>query len=137
MKTYELLREFCRYLLVGGTAFLVDLALLYLFKNYVLFNWAETGVYISTAIGFIGGLIYNYILSLFFVFESAKEKNRGKSIEAFIIFSAVGVIGLFLTEIGMYVGIELLEINYLIVKFLVAGIVLFWNYCGRKVLIFK
>ena len=137
MKKYKLLQEFSRYVLVGGTAFVVDMTILYLFKNYVFYDFTEIGVYISTALGFIGGLIYNYILSLTFVFENAKAQNKGKSIGAFIVFLLIGIVGLLLTELGMYIGIQLFNINYLVVKTLVAGIVLIWNYGIRKILIFK
>lgn len=134
-KTYIL--EFMRYVIVGGSAFIIDLFLLYIFKSYILDDLGTTGIYISTAIGFIGGLIYNYALSIVFVFENAKKNNKGKSLGSFIIFSIIGIIGLGMTEFGMYVGLEIIEINYLIVKIFVTGIVLFWNYVARKILIFK
>lgn len=137
MKKHNLVQEFSRYVLVGGTAFVIDVALLYVFKNYVFYNLAEMGIYISAAIGFIGGLIFNYTLSLFFVFTSAKKQNKGKTIGAFLIFSLIGVVGLLFTELGMYIGIKLFAMNYLIVKILVAGAVLIWNYGIRKILIFR
>jgi putative flippase GtrA len=137
MKIGKLIKEFIRYLFVGGTAFIVDFTLLYIFKTYLFYNLEVTGVYISTALGFIGGLIYNYVLSLLYVFESAKENNKGKDIRSFIIFTIIGVVGLILTELGMFVGVELFAINYLIVKVFVAGVVLIWNYGIRKILIFK
>jgi putative flippase GtrA len=136
LKICKLFQEFSRYVLVGGTAFVLDISLLYLFKNYVFYN-LEHGVYIAAALGFIGGLIYNYILSLAFVFETAKTRNKGKTVSAFVVFSLVGVAGLLLTELGMYIGIEIFAINYLIVKILVSGIVLIWNYGIRKILIFR
>ena len=136
MKKYKLLEEFGRYLLVGGTAFAVDIAILLIFKNYVFYNFV-IGVYISTALGFIGGLMYNYILSLTFVFENAKAQNKGKTIGAFIAFLLIGLAGLLLTEAGMYIGIEIFAINYLVVRVLVAAVVLIWNYGIRKILIFK
>lgn len=136
MKVDKIIKEFIRYLLVGGTAFIVDFTLLYVFKTYVLYN-IVAGIYISTALGFVGGLIYNYVLSLLYVFESAKENHKGKDIRSFIIFTIIGVVGLILTELGMYVGVELFAINYLIVKVFVAGVVLIWNYGIRKILIFK
>ena len=42
-----------------------------------------------------------------------------------------------MTELGMYVGTELLFMNYMLVKIVVTGIVLIWNYLGRKIFIFK
>jgi putative flippase GtrA len=132
----ELAREFARYLIVGGSAFLVDFGILYLSKTFLLSGFGVTGVYIATALGFIAGLVYNYILSLIFVFKKAKEKVQGKTFRAFITFSVIGVIGLGLTELGMYLGVSVMDINYLLVKVVMAAIVLLWNYLARKFFIF-
>lgn len=132
----ELGMEFFRYLLVGGSAFLVDFGVLYLTKTFLFGGLGITGVYIATAIGFTAGLVYNYILSLIFVFKNAKEKTQGKALRAFLVFSLIGVIGLGITEFGMYLGVSLLGIHYLIVKVVMAAIVLMWNYLARKLLIF-
>lgn len=137
MKNNQIVREFGRYLLVGGTAFAVDMVLLYFTKNFVFYHFAQKGVYYATAVGFIGGLIYNYFLSLFFVFESAKTKNKGKSLGAFMLFAMIGVAGLLITELGMYVGIEVMSLHYLFVKIIVAGLVFVWNFGIRKILIFQ
>lgn len=121
---------------VGGTAFVVDIVTLYLFKTKVFSELGETGIYVSTALGFFSGLIFNYILSLTFVFKIAKEERKGRNIFSFLLFSLIGIIGLFLTEAGMFVGVNYLDIDYLITKIIVAILVLIWNYAARKVLIF-
>ena len=136
-KWKALVKEFARYLVVGGTAFLVDYGVLYLTKTYLFQSLGDTGVYLATALGFLAGLIYNYILSLIWVFQSAKAQNKGKTVGAFVIFAVIGVIGLLLTEGGMYIGYQLLHINYLIVKLFVAAVVLLWNYGARKVILFR
>ena len=123
-KLLSLFWEFFRYAVVGGIAFLADYGTLFLFQELIL-----------TAAGFIVGLIVNYVLSLTFVFRRKDNRGSGKSVAAFLIFTVVGVIGLGLTELIMYLGTELLHISYLIVK-IAAAIVLVWNYVGRKVLIF-
>lgn len=128
--------EFTRYLAVGGAAFLVDFGVLVLFNN-ILPLLHGYRLYVSTALGFIAGLIFNYIFSLLFVFKSAKNSKVGRSAAAFFVFALVGVIGLGLTELGMYVGTGLLNFHYVFVKICVTGIVLIWNYLGRKILIFK
>ena len=53
------------------------------------------------------------------------------------MFAVIGAIGLLLTEGGMFLGYQLLHINYMIVKLFVAAFVLLWNYGARKILIFK
>ncbi len=128
--------EFFRYVLVGGLAFLVDYGTLILFKQVILTGGSPWELFISTAAGFITGLITNYILSLVFVFKKTENSGNGKSVKAFIIFTVIGIIGLGLTELIMYIGTELLKISYLIVKIIAAAIVLIWNYIGRKILIF-
>ena len=70
--------------------------------------------------GFLAGLIFNYIFSLIFVFKNAKEQNKGKNIFSFFLFFIIGIIGLALTEAGMYVGVDFLYMNYLMTKVIVA-----------------
>lgn len=128
--------EFFRYAIVGGIAFLADFGTLVAVKELFLksYSW---GVYLATVFGFVVGLIVNYVLSLWFVFTQKKDQGRGRSVGAFAVFGIIGLLGLFWTELGMWIGIELLDWNYMIVKVLVTGAVLVWNYLGRKLLIFN
>lgn len=135
-KLKTLFWEFMRYVVVGGIAFLVDFGTLVACQE-LFFKAYTWGVYVSTVCGFITGLIANYVLSLIFVFTQAKDRGKGRSVGAFVVFGIIGALGLFWTELGMWIGIELLEWNYMIVKVFVTGAVLVWNYLGRKVLIFK
>lgn len=142
--------QFLRYCVVGGVAFIFDYGVLQIAMLALPVSWhSETtlfgtsldiSVMISTAIGFIVGLIVNYILSLFFVFTAEGDQEKGKKVLAMLVFTAVGVVGLILTEIGMQMGTELLgtqPLMLLISKIIVTLIVLIWNYLGRKIFIFK
>lgn len=134
----ELFWEFMRYGLVGGLAFLIDTGTLIACKELLFSAQGETGTYIATAIGFITGLIFNYIFSIIFVFKNGKEKVKGKQAQSFLIFAVIGAIGLILTELGMLLGITLIgDANYIAIKVVVAALVLFWNYIARKATIFK
>ncbi|SHH90907.1 Putative flippase GtrA (transmembrane translocase of bactoprenol-linked glucose) [Sporobacter termitidis DSM 10068] len=132
-----LLLEFIRYCVVGGAAFLVDAGILALFNQVILPELGGYRLYIATAIGFLAGLVFNYIFSLLFVFSAAKNGRVGRSVGAFAIFAVVGGIGLGLTELGMYIGVSRLGLHYMLVKVVVTAVVLMWNYLGRKILIFK
>ncbi|MEX1376348.1 MAG: GtrA family protein [Eubacteriales bacterium] len=129
------IKELFRYVLVGGFAFLVDAGILHLIIT--LFPEGRFILYIATAVGFIAGLTVNFILSLLFVFKNAKEKTENKKIRTFIIFAIIGVIGLGLTELGMHIGVDVMNIHHLITKVFVAGGVMMWNYIARKVIIFS
>jgi putative flippase GtrA len=128
--------EFMRFCLVGGVAFLADFGTLVLLNN-ILPELSGLRLYIATAGGFIVGLTVNYILSVRFVFISARQSKVGRTFKSFLIFALVSVVGFGLTELGMFVGTHLMHINYMLVKVVVTGIVLMWNYIGRKVFIFK
>lgn len=128
--------EFMRFCIVGGSAFLVDFGILVLLNN-ILPPLNGYRLYIATAGGFIAGLVFNYILSIRYVFINARHSQAGRSLSAFFLFALLGTVGFGLTELGMYVGTELLSINYMLVKIVVTGIVLMWNYIGRKLFIFK
>ncbi|WP_297416796.1 GtrA family protein [Clostridium sp.] len=137
MNRKAIINEFIRYIFVGCTAFFIDILTLYFFKTQVFFGLGYIGIYVSTALGFLAGLIFNYICSLIFVFKDAKEQGKGRNIFSFFLFSLIGMIGLILTEIGMYTGVNFFNMNYLFTKVIVAVIVLIWNYAARKILIFS
>ena len=99
LQNKKLFFEICRYLIIGGFAFLVDSIVLIFFQEIVLHKNIESGIYISIALGFIAGLIFNYIFSIIFVFKDVKDKNSGKTISAFMIFAVIGIIGLGMTEL--------------------------------------
>ncbi|MDR3158228.1 MAG: GtrA family protein [Zoogloeaceae bacterium] len=137
---WPLLLEFSRYALVGGGAFLVDVSVLELTLRYIFSDLAiNTGILLATASGFIAGLICNYIFSCIFVFQKIDAKAKQHKTRSFILFAIIGVIGLGLTELLMYIGIHHLigPDWYLAIKIFTAGVVLLWNYLARKILIFK
>ncbi|MDR2509274.1 MAG: GtrA family protein [Spirochaetaceae bacterium] len=130
--------EFLRYVLVGGSAFVIDIGVLYFTKTYIFQKLATSGILAATACGFIAGLIYNYTLSILFVFKNACETVAAHKTRSFIVFTIIGLIGLGLTELLMYTGIRLAGSPfYLVVKVVTAGVVLLWNYIARKLLVFK
>lgn len=138
-KLKPLVKEFARYLVVGGVSALVDWGTLYLTYTFVFTQSGEWWrLTLATAAGFVLGLALNYILSLLWVFSSAKQSNKGKTVGAFVIFAVIGVIGFILTELGMHFGVALVgQPYYMLVKIFVTGVVLIWNYAARKILIFK
>ena len=133
----SLIKEFFRYVIVGGIAFLADFGTLTLFEEVIFSQKENWQIFVSTAAGFVVGLAVNYILSLVFVFRSSDNKSSGKSVWEFIVFAPVGVVGLGITEGLMHLGVNVLHFHYMVTKIVTAGIVLVWNYLGRKILIFN
>ncbi|MDI9469457.1 MAG: GtrA family protein [Bacillota bacterium] len=139
---FPLIREFLRYTVVGGISFLVDLGVIYLVREHVFGGARNDAVRlgISVALGFLAGLLVNYLLSQLFVFTAPGQQERGRSVSAFARYAIIGIIGLGLTELLMLIGVRLVGdhgLRYLIVKAFVAGIVLIWNYAGRRLWIYQ
>lgn len=130
----EITKEFLRYVVVGGAAFVADLTVLVAVRELFLKPY-PCGVYVAAVIGFAAGLAVNYILSIKYCFVAARE-GKGRTFGAFLLFAVICILGLVWTEIGMWIGVGVLEQNYILVKIVVSGIVLVWNYTAKKFLVF-
>ncbi len=136
----SLIFEFLRYAVVGGISFVADAGTLALTKE-ILFSHSTTKgqIALCTALGFAVGLAVNWLLSNLFVFRSASQRAQGKTAKSFLIYTVVGLIGLGLTELGMLAGVSIFGTDglwYLLTKCVVAGIVMVWNYVGRKIFVY-
>ena len=109
--------ELLRYGIVGGISFLADFLLLYILRETVC-SGSMAGLYLAAVGGFLGGILVNTCLSVRFVFRapSVVQRRRGRNMRDLMIIVCIGVIGLLLTELGMFIGVELFWLNYLFVK---------------------
>ena len=128
-KTNNVFLQLFRYTFVGGFAFVIDFGLLYVLTDYVGLHYL-----LSACLAFLAGLIVNYIISNIWVFSTTSIKN--KKIE-FLIFAIIGIIGLGLTELLMWLFTSGLSIHYMGSKVITTAIVYFWNFFARKYIIFK
>lgn len=148
----SVIKEFLRYVIVGGIAFAVDFGVFWLFRDLVFGGKDSTAIIIvSTTAGFVAGIIVNYLLSMKIVFTTEKQQKQGRNVSAVLTFAAVGLVGLGLTNLLQWlgeaeflttgVGMKLDELFFnqgkLLVRCFVSGVVLVWNYVGRKIFVFK
>lgn len=125
----NLITSFLKYLVAGGFGFVLDYATLTL--CYKVLGWH----YLAAATcGFIVGLVFVYISSNKWVFDTRKMKNR--RVQEFSIFAVIGIIGLGLTNLFMWMLVDGLGVYPLIAKLFTTGIVLMWNYGARKVILY-
>ena len=133
--------EFLRYAVVGGVAALVDMGVNYAVLYLILCATKDDKWQVAAAVtaGFVIGLIVNFALSNIFVFRTSEQQKEGKTVKAFIIYAVIGIIGYFLT-VGLtlagtfFIGES--GIWYLLLTCAVKGIVLIWNYIGRKIFVY-
>lgn len=128
-ETENTLIQLIRYGFVGGAAFLVDYGVLVLLTEVFGMHYL-----LSATISFILGLITNYLLSVVWVFNNRTLGNRWAE---FAVFAIIGVIGLGLNALIMYVCTDKMGIHYMISKIISTVIVFFWNFFARKVILFK
>jgi putative flippase GtrA len=133
----DMLNEFFRYVFVGGIAFVVDFGTLFICVEYIIPNWNNLGLYLSTTIAFIAGFSVNYLLSILIVFTGEQYNAKSKPVFNVLMFAVIAFIGLILTEIGMFLGVEIFHIKYLLVKIIISGVVLVWNYGARRLYLLK
>lgn len=124
IKNNKLVKQIIKFGLVGGIAFVIDYFILIVCREVFNIN-----VFISAATSFTISVIFNYIASVKWVFDVNQETNKNKNFILFIIFS---IIGLLLTELIMYLGVDIININYLIVKIVATAIVMIFNFITRK-----
>lgn len=122
--------QFLRYLFVGGIATVVDWGILFLLTDF--FNVYHL---VSAIIAFIAGLITNFFLSKLLVFKV--NEARVNPVMEFISYAIIGVIGLGITELIMFLFTDCWNIHYLISKVIATVIVLAWNYIARKLIVYK
>lgn len=123
----RLLAEMIRYGLVSVIALVVDYATL--FVCYELLHWH----YLTAAtLAFALGIVANFICSRIWVFDKSKHHTW---VEV-AIFLAVGVTGLGLNNLIMYLAHDHLGVPVMVSKLISTAIVFFWNFLLRRFLIY-
>lgn len=141
--TDDVFIQFFRFIFVGGSATLVDIVTGWLFVTYVFHNdinvfglFTLTRDVLSVAIGFIIGLVVNYILSILWVFKR-NDINRAAE---FASFTVIGIVGLFIKSgVVAAMGLVLPQADGVpfIIKSVAGTLIAFiWNFAARKIFIY-
>lgn len=130
------LNEVIKFVLTGGVCFLIEYAALIALKE-----WLHLPVVAATPIAFLISVVFNYLLCVKWVFNSAKESSK----KAQIGFAVTSVMGLFLNWAIMWALTALLgedavlltifnmEIKvYMLNKIIATALVMVWNYFTKR-----
>ena len=124
-KTDDTKLQFFRYLFVGGFAAVVNIGSLYVFTEF-----AHLYYLVANVLGFLLGLLTNYLLSKWLVFSKENDLNK---VTEFIIYAIIGVVGLGL-DTGFVWLFTTIGIYYMIGKIISTGLVFIWNFFARKII---
>lgn len=125
----KLLDQIIKFGFVGGTAFLMDYGVLFFLTEFLGLHYL-----ISGTISFALSVIYNYILSIKWVFDT--KKTRKKS-EEFIVFLILSILGLGINQALMWLAVEKFDIYYMFSKIFATVVVMIFNFVTRKIFLEK
>ena len=125
----KLMEQIVKFGFVGFLCFFIDYGLMVLLKERLGIHYL-----ISSTISFTVSVIVNYILSITFVFETDKSKNK---VGEFVIFVCLSVIGLGINALCMWVAVEFIHIHYMLSKIGATAVVMVYNLVTRKIFIEK
>lgn len=142
----SLIQQILRFGVVGGLSFVIDFAV----YSAIIFVFGDSKPVVMVAgfFGFMISLIFNYIVSMKFVFVHDENMDRRKE---FIVFAVLSAIGLLLNE-AIILGVLIIYDNVSLAilksgilfdfkeqvgKIFATGIVMVYNFISRKIFIEK
>lgn len=125
----KFLKQFSLYFATALLGYLVDFGTLVLLTE--LFN---VHYLVAASSGFILGLICTYILSTRFVFGNSKLNSKKAE---FSLFAIIGIVGLALLNILMWLFTDIIGFNYIVSKVVATVFVYMWNFFARRALYYN
>lgn len=127
MNKKKLIKQIVKFGFVGGSAFLIDAGILFLLTDFCGIHYLVSGM-----ISFTVSVIYNYILSVKWVFDAKTDGNKAQEL---IVFIGLSVIGLGINQLFMWILVDLAKIYYMASKIVATFIVMIYNFITRKIFI--
>lgn len=126
---HKLIAQFTKFGVVGVICFLIDYGIMVLLTEIF-----HVPYLLSCAISFSVSVVVNYLLSMKYVFASRDDLNKQKE---FVIFVALSIAGLLLTELFMWLMVDKMSVHYMFSKIVITGIVMIFNFVTRKMFLEK
>ncbi len=124
---YNLLVQIFKFFIVGVVATIIDFII-----YYICYNKINLDPLIANIISFSISVIYNYIASVKWVFDTDKNKNKKV---LFIEFISLSILGLLLTELLLFIFINKLSFNEMVSKIIATIVTMVFNFITRKIFI--
>lgn len=118
--------QFMRYGIVLLVAAPLDLG------GFILLVYLGVDVILAATVAFLVSLAANYVLSITWAFNADPKKKHLFKLSTFLI---IGLIGLALTDIIIWVCVHGLGVDKIHSKLVALCIVFFWNFLARRALL--
>jgi putative flippase GtrA len=116
------------YLIISIIATIYDVALLYIFTEFVELNYL-----LSATVSYCVGIVVGYIGQKTITF---KDQNK-QIAKQFGLFAFISFIGLLINLGVLKICVDVLGLHYMIGKVIAIGIGFFWNYTANRKITFK
>ena len=144
----KLIAQVLKFGVVGGLSFLIDFVITMIVSAISRSFGADvaTAATIGGLFGFCISLVFNYLMSMRFVFERRDDLDRKKE---FAIFTFLSLIGLGINELILYFGVIVFDkaapsivdaypsVVTAVVKMFATGVVMVYNFISRKMTLEK
>ena len=124
-----MLARMAQYFVVGGVSAVVDIAFFFVFAKLLGFNYLAVAT-----IGFLVATLFNYALSIKFVFTSGVRFGKRKEIALVYLVSAAG---LAVNLLVLYLAVSVAGLELMLSKVIATGTVFLWNFLTRNYFIFR
>jgi putative flippase GtrA len=125
---YQIIKHFFIYGFVGLAAMLIDFFCVYVLTEQ--FHWYYL---YSIGFAFIIAALSNYVLQKKFTFK-CQNKNYARQ---FFFFFTIGLIGMLINLIVVYLGTTYFNIWYIYGKLIATFLAFIWNYSANNFLTFR
>ena len=147
-KKKKLIAQILKFGVVGGLSFLIDFIITMVVSTIARAFGADvaTAATVGGLFGFCISLVFNYFMSMKFVFERRDDLDRKKE---FVIFALLSLVGLGINELILYFGVIVFEtilpdlvvaypsVVTAVVKMFATGVVMVYNFISRKMTLEK
>ncbi len=116
--------QFIRYFGVALVGYVFDFGTMILLHELLHIHYL-----VAATCGFVIGLLVVYILSNKYVFGKSKIKSRSAE---FGLFALIGLVGLGVLNLLMWIFTDYFLINYIISKIIATIFVYMWNFFARR-----
>lgn len=122
-------KQIIKYLIAGGTAAAVDLALLYIFTD--IFGWWYL---VAACLAFAAAFFVSFFLQKFWTF---RDGNKEKIYSQMIIYLVVSLANLLINAGLMYIFVDGLGIWYILAQIIASGLIAIESYLIYNFFIFN
>jgi len=123
----KLIIQILKFIIVGGISFIIDYSIMVALTESIGLNYL-----MSASISFTVSVIFNYILSIKWIFSRTVNQDKVKEFGAFLFLSLIGL----LINLGcMKLFVDYKGIDYRLAKVVATAIVMIYNFISRKIFI--